>query len=251
MVNACLAQPLLLRRQRREYPEKPFHSGADRRPPSCDGAEMNLGRTAMKHRATRELFDYWNGLRGSRLAPERADIDLVAIRGLIANMFMLEVDAEHHFPFVLSGTRVNALGCHEQNGRSFLDLWTPEDARQVGAMLLTVLDAACPIVATAIAQPDGLADHEIEILLLPLGRAGQKRARILGLTAAAAAPSWLGLLPVEALRLVGAEAIEAPRPKPAFDTRAARELAKSQAQPQKTVRNIRHLRVFEGGRQGN
>jgi len=103
----------------------------------------------MRHRAARELFDYWNALRGSRPAPERAEIDLAAIRGLIADMFMLEVDAADLFPFVLSGTRVNALACTEQHGRSFLDLWARQEQRNVAALLLAVIDSACPLIAVA------------------------------------------------------------------------------------------------------
>ncbi len=213
---------------------------------------MNRPGMAMKHQATRELFDYWNSLRGSRPAPERAEIDLAAIRGLIADMFMLDIDAAHVFPFVLSGTRVNALACAEQNGRSFLDLWSPEEARNIAAMLLTVMDASCPLVATAVATPEGFPDHKIEILFLPLGRRGQDRARILGLIAPTTSPSWLGLLPVKNLTLRSLRAMDdAPAPLN-VDLRCL--VATAPLSPQawpvgKQTRNIRHLRIFDGGRQ--
>lgn len=211
---------------------------------------MNRPGIAMQHNATRELFDYWNALRGSRAAPERAEIDLAAIRGLIADMFMLDIDAAHRFPFVLSGTRVNALACTEQNGRSFLDLWSPQEAHNIAAMLLTVMDASWPIIATAVATPEGCPDHEIEILFLPLGRRGQDRARILGLIARATPPSWLGLLPVKNLNLRSLHAIDdAVAP---LNSRALFETApvSPQAQPVgKPARNARHLRIFDGGRQ--
>ncbi len=191
-------------------------------------------------------------LRGSRPAPERAEIDLAAIRGLIADMFMLDIDAAHVFPFVLSGTRVNALACAEQNGRSFLDLWSPEEARNIAAMLLTVMDASCPLVATAVATPEGFPDHKIEILFLPLGRRGQDRARILGLIAPTTSPSWLGLLPVKNLTLRSLRAMDdAPAPLN-VDLRCLVATAplSPQARPVgKQTKNIRHLRIFDGGRQ--
>ncbi len=205
----------------------------------------------MRHAAIRELFDYWNGLRGDRAAPERADIDLAAIRNLIADLFMLEADAQHRFPFVLSGTRVNALACAEQKGRSFLDLWSPQEARNIAAMLLTVLDASCPIVAKAVASLQGFNDYPIEILFLPLGRRGQQRARILGLTAPAVPPSWLGLLPVKNLTLRSLQTMDEKVPPGDFDIRHlfADTMPVPQAQPSgQSVRSFGHLRVFEGGR---
>jgi len=209
----------------------------------------------MWHNATRELFDYWNALRGQRAAPERAEIDLAAIRGFIADMFMLDADASHRFPFVLSGTRVNALACAEQNGRSFLDLWAEAEQRNIAAMLLTVMDAACPLIATATAKPEGWQDHEVEILLLPLGRSrghGCNRARILGLIAPDAQPSWLGLLPVENLKLRSVISIdEATEPRgltleTVFIAGVPSARSERSGAP---VKNVRHLRVFQGGRQ--
>ncbi|MHB8887170.1 MAG: PAS domain-containing protein [Methylovirgula sp.] len=205
----------------------------------------------MRHRAARELFDYWNALRGSRPAPERAEIDLAAIRGLIADMFMLEVDAADLFPFVLSGTRVNALACTEQHGRSFLDLWARQEQRNVAALLLAVIDSACPLIAVADAKPAGWQDHEIELLLLPLGRRGQDRTRILGLIAPSTPPSWLGLLPVQDLTLRSVQTIDNAAPSNAFDPEILFKTAPVTPQAHgfgKPLRNVLHLRVFQGGR---
>lgn len=205
----------------------------------------------MRHQTTRELFQYWNALRGRRAAPDRADIDLAAIRSLIADMFMLEVDAAHRFPFVLAGTRVNALACAEQNGRSFLKLWPEHEARNIAAMLLTVMDASRPMVATATAAPAGGSNLEVEILFLPLGRHRQARARILGLIAPEAPTSWLGLRPIEDLKLQALHMIEDSVTSREFDVRTQfrTALASAQArQADRPVRNVRHLRVIEGGR---
>ena len=206
----------------------------------------------MKHHATRELFDYWNRLRGSRAAPERAEIDLAVIRGLIADMFMLKVDAAQLFPFVLSGTRINALTCTEQKGRSFLDLWAPEDARNVAAMLATVIDASRPVLANATATPEGWPAHEIEILFLPLGRRGQENARILGLIAPASAPSWLGLKPANNLALSSLRPIDnstGPRPFEVHETVAETKNTIGTQSSDKPIKNAVHLKVFDGGRE--
>jgi len=205
----------------------------------------------MRHKASLELFQYWNALRGRRAAPERAEVDLAAIRGLIADMFMLEIDAAHRFPFVLSGTRVNALACVEQNSRSFLDLWPAHEARNIGAMLLTVMDASRPMLATATAAPASGTDLDVEILFLPLGRHRQARARILGLIAPSTPPSWLGLRPIENLKLQSLHMIDDAMTQREFDVRTLfrTALASAQARQRDTpARNVRHLRVIEGGR---
>ncbi len=134
---------------------------------------------------------------------------------------MLEVDAAHRFPFVLSGTRVNALACAEQKGRSFLELWAPQEQRTIAAMLLTVMDASCPVLATAIAAPEGWPNHEIEILFLPLGRPGHERARILGLISPSAAPSWLGLRPAKNMSLASLHPVGSENAARPFEVRDA------------------------------
>lgn len=244
-----LAHALLSFSLKREMSRKTCQSGS-LLPPKIS-KRTGWGRE-MRHRATRELFDYWNELRGSRAAPERAEIDLAAIRGLLADMFMLEIDAAHRFPVVMSGTRINAFSCSEQNGRPFLDLWAAQDARNVAAMLLTVADAACPIVATALASPIGWQDHEIEILLLPLGYHRHDRARILGLIAPTTPPSWLGLLPVKDWSLRSWRIINDATDTAACARDPRSKIASTPTQAEqhsKIGKAVRHFRVFQGGRQ--
>jgi hypothetical protein len=203
----------------------------------------------MKHQATRELFRYWNELRGERTAPERNDIDPGAIRHVLADTFMLDIDAERRFPFRLAGTRVNALFDAEQKGRSFLDLWTEDERRNLAGVLMTVADGACPVVAGAVAAPLGHAECPFELLLLPMRHHGKTHSRILGIIKTVKAPSWLGLLPIEpfklrSLRILDGDAIET-------------EGARSNSGPQRLAVKLRGataksegrplLRVIEGG----
>ncbi|MEJ1934798.1 PAS domain-containing protein, partial [Nostoc sp. NIES-2111] len=72
----------------------------------------------MKHPASRTLFSYWDTLRGERTAPERSELDPGAIRNILADTFILEVDAGQTFPFRLAGTRVCALYGRDLKGVS-------------------------------------------------------------------------------------------------------------------------------------
>jgi hypothetical protein len=203
----------------------------------------------MRQSATRELFDYWNTLRGEREAPDRAEIDPAAIRNVLADTFMLEVDDEHEFPIRLSGSRVNALFCAEQKRRAFVDLWSGHEARNIASILATVADATCPLIAGAVAAPKGYNELELELLFLPLRHGGEVNARILGTLAMARKPPWLGLLPTETLtlrwlRTVG-ESAATYGAEPDIDL-----LQSDKAMPASEGGFERrgHLRVFRGGR---
>ena len=81
----------------------------------------------MRQAATQELYSYWNHLRGARLSPERDEIDPTAIRHILADTMILEVDEKRQFPVRISGTRLDALFLDEQKGRAFVVLFAPED----------------------------------------------------------------------------------------------------------------------------
>ena len=164
----------------------------------------------MKQQATRELFAYWNSLRGQRTAPERSEIDPTAIRNVLADTFMLDVDLADRFPFRLAGTRVNGLFDAEQKGASFLDLWCAPERRNIAAVLMTVADGACPVVAGSGGAPRGHDPCGFEILLLPLRHFGKTHARILGLIRPAEQPAWLGLLPLGPLTLRSLRIVDDP-----------------------------------------
>lgn len=176
----------------------------------------------MKHQASRDLFAYWNALRGGRAAPDRADIEPTAIRDVLADTFMLDVDPGRDFPIRLAGTRFNGLFDAEQKGRPFLDLWRAEERRNIAAVLSTVADGACPVVAGGVGAPSGHGESgSFEFLFLPLRHHGKTHARILGIVTPAMArgPAWLGLLPpgpmsLRALRIVDDATMEVVEPRP-------------------------------------
>ena len=165
----------------------------------------------MRQQATRELYSYWNALRRQRAAPDRAEIDPAAIRSVLSDTFMIEADRDGLFPLRLSGARINALWARDLKGRSFLDLWGA-DAPNVAAILLTVMDGACPVVAGAQTCLAGRAPVDFELLLLPLRHHGRTHARVLGSLAAAHLPEWVGLIPIERLELRSLRILSSARP---------------------------------------
>ena len=200
----------------------------------------------MKHPVSRELFAYWDELRGARAAPERGDLDPVAIRAILADTFVLEVTTgtagERDFPVRLSGTRLNALFLNEVKGRSLMSIWRPEYRPAIDDILDCVLDERAAMVAGVKAAPRDTPPVDLELLLLPLRHHGKTHVRILGSLAPSHVPSWLGLLPVEPMTLTSFRKLEST--SPAGSRPAAPPFHEIPAPP------TRHGRftVYEGGR---
>ena len=160
----------------------------------------------MRHPVSRELFAYWDALRAGRAAPERSAIDPAAIRNLLAYTFLLEVgqrDASGSRPlsFRLSGTRLNALFRRDLKGGAFAGLWDKSDEASGLDLVDGVLDDCMPVVAGVRASPEDYEPVDFELMLLPLRHHGRTQARILGAIVAETVPSWIGLRPIEGLKL--------------------------------------------------
>ena len=161
----------------------------------------------MKLAASRELFAYWNALRGQRSAPERDDVDPSAIRGVLADTFILEFDPARGFPLRVVGARTNALFLRELRGEAFLGLWRAADRPEISAIVTALADEAQPFLIGAAAAPVGFPQVDVEVLLLPLRRRGDTHARALGCCAPRGVPRWLGLVGVGSMTLLTLRAL--------------------------------------------
>jgi len=157
----------------------------------------------MKHAASRELYAYWQEKRGTRPAPERADIEPGAIRGALSDAFILALDRSTGHPVRLAGTRVCALFGRELKGESFLGLWTTASRPTVADLLAILADECIGTVAAVTAQNKTGEPIDLELLLLPVGTRRPKFARAIGVLAPLKVPHWLGLSPIGALNLGG------------------------------------------------
>jgi hypothetical protein len=154
-----------------------------------------------------ELYNYWDALRGARGAPERNDIEPGAIRGVLADTFILEYSRERGFPFRVVGSRTNALFCRELRGEPFLDLWAQDDAKEVERIVESAADGAQPFLIGARGAPEGVASLDLEALILPLRHHGATHARALGCLALGATAPWFGLLRMRPLEIASLRAL--------------------------------------------
>lgn len=170
----------------------------------------------MRHQVSKDLFAYWNSLRGARAAPDRADIDPAAIRHILADTFIIEVDPFGAYPFRFTGARIDALWLAEQRGESFVDLWREKHRRGVSAALMTVIDGSTPVVAGVRTRAAGDAQLDLELLLLPLRHFGKTHARLLGALSPAYPAEWLGEYRAGPLEFISMRVISLPPHPGAF-----------------------------------
>lgn len=210
----------------------------------------------MRHSISKELFAYWNMLRGPRAAPERLDIDPSVIRSLLADTFIVDHDSTLGYPLRLSGTRNNQLFDRELRLKPFLDLWCPQDKIRISRMIEAVSDDLLPICAS-IEATSGHEHLSLEMLLLPLRHHGLSHSRLLGCLTPMTTPDWIGLRPIGPMRVNTSRILEVspfmpptasslPHPRahlPVFERRN-NGFRGQRLQP----RTLRHLTIYEGGR---
>ncbi|HET7849266.1 MAG TPA: PAS domain-containing protein [Pseudolabrys sp.] len=164
----------------------------------------------MQHPSTRALYAYWNERRGNRAAPDREDIDPVAIRQVLGDTFMLAADFVDEPRFRLAGTRVCALFCRELKGESFAALWSKAEHARIDRLLRNLTGRSIGTVASLSGHACDGARLDLEMLLLPLAHNGHGRIRALGALSPVATPYWigesaLGELEIRELREIGPE----------------------------------------------
>ena len=170
----------------------------------------------MRHAVSNEIYAYWRTLGKGGCPPERNAVEPGAIRGVLADTFVLDFDPAGGFPFRISGSNVNALFMKELRGASFLHIWRETDRAGVAAILEAAADEETPYVLVAEARPSGLAPVGIEVTLLPLRHQGTTHARMLGSLSAGGRPDWLGLIGAGHAALEAYRKLEtvAPPPRP-------------------------------------
>ncbi|MEA2933806.1 MAG: hypothetical protein QOD74_452 [Variibacter sp.] len=155
----------------------------------------------MKHRSSLALFAHWEGIRGGRDCPERAEISPAALRTCLSDTFILTFDVSSSHPFRLAGTRVCNVFGRELRGNGFAGLWCEPDRPRITRLISIVADEGIGIAAGAVGRTKDRETLELELLLLPLRHHGRSHSRLIGTLAPAAAPFWVGTKPLGGLAL--------------------------------------------------
>jgi hypothetical protein len=201
------------------------------------------------------LFHYWNRLRDGRPAPKRSEVEPADIKSLLADTFILEKDTRGQPVFRLAGTRLCACYGRELKGFSFPSLWREKDQRLVSKLIHGVFDQKSVVLITFEGFSRNGRSNKFELLALPLD-GGIENPRCLGVVSAAEKPFWLGADPItdamiDSIRVIDPEK-ELLNNRPAIDVPS---LVPADLEAPDTIsalgraRRIRHLVVFDGGRE--
>lgn len=153
----------------------------------------------MKHATTRILFAYWDALRGTRAAPDRADVQPGGMRHILADAFILS--NEEGANFRLAGSRICALFSRDLGGSSFGALWHASDLTEIEQLLGHVVEDTVGIVLGVLGTNVNGSEIAMEAILLPLRHLGRTDTRMLGALSPSTLPSWAGLVPLAELRV--------------------------------------------------
>ncbi|MGN6466813.1 MAG: PAS domain-containing protein [Rhizobiaceae bacterium] len=209
----------------------------------------------MKQRGSIELFQYWDRLRDKRQAPKRTEIEPSDIKSLLADTFILEKDGRGEAVFRLAGTRLCAVFGRELKGFALASLWAPKDQRLVARLSHSAFHAKSVVVISFEGRSQNGRVNPFELLLLPL-EGGDESPRTLGIASAVEKPYWLGADPVVECRIDTIRVVDPDREpvflknRPAVTVPAITPSAEDLegTSPGRRGRRIRHLVVFEGGR---
>lgn len=157
----------------------------------------------MQKATSRELYNYWNGLRGARSAPDRRNINPTEIRNALANTFILESQDENDFAFRLAGSHLCSSYCRELKGRSFFQLWHDKDRDAVETLIRAVTEDHAVALMTFRGTTAVGTDASFETILMPLRHNGSTDARILGGLTVIDEPYWLGSQAIVEQRITG------------------------------------------------
>lgn len=122
----------------------------------------------MYNEKTMALFYYWMGLKQTRQAPSRRDIEPRQIKSLLPNLFILERIDTKHIIFRLAGTALCERYGREFRAHNFLALWRGDDHLRIRLLINDLLDQVRPGLITYRGESIDHLTLDSEILLLPI-----------------------------------------------------------------------------------
>lgn len=156
--------------------------------------------TSMRLNTTIQLFDYWNKLRGSEIAPLRSQVEPGDMRHILSSLFMLEATDTGRIVFRLAGTRICDLFGRDLGGSCLSELWA-HGHEDVEKTAIGVMEHGIPAMLNATGYSTAGHNVAFEIILLPLRSSEGECDKLLGAITPATAASWLEMVPLQFLAL--------------------------------------------------
>lgn len=200
----------------------------------------------MRSQTSRELFRYWNSLRGSDPAPSRHSFEPANIGAILPNIFMLEMVGDIA-TMRLTGGDICALFGEELRGKSFARLWLNGVERRPSSIAAQCAEEQISFVIMA----DGLSTRgtvgKLEMLLLPLVSDGQKRDRIIGSLADLESNSPFLRKHIKGMSLTAIRQLDGDTIPVNFAENKANQVTRINFAQSEEHKKVGHLFVIDGG----
>jgi hypothetical protein len=134
----------------------------------------------IKHPRLRQLYDYWDGKRGGREMPARADLDPIDMRFAIGDVVLADViDGDPpRFRIRLHGTNLAERTNFDLTGKMLDEMPVPEFRELVTRTFRKVVRTREPLHALAERLLDGRMQR-YEAIILPLSSDGERVDRLM------------------------------------------------------------------------
>lgn len=204
----------------------------------------------MKQRTSHILFNYWNEIRGTRLAPRRFEIEPSRISKILAETFILERANSRTYSFRLAGTRMCEQFGLEFRGRNFLEFAGENDRSQLELDFASIGAGAVGIFEIEACDRQK-RKARFEAVVMPLIHGRQDVTRFVGAISPEDAPSWLGFEPLQPLSITDRQLLWPDgRPHAVLERNNRQAPFIAELANARIVRfNRQHFRVLDGGRQ--
>ncbi len=161
----------------------------------------------MKHRNSHFAVGYWSRIRGSRTAPDQADIDPKALKRLLPFVFLLDARSIGNLTFRLAGTTLCERYGGELRGRNYLGHWDQDSRAKLSELLRQALRERIPACLTSVGSTEDCRMVEIETVLMPVTFGSDEPERFLGVAQILTDVTPLAGRPISFERLVSAKLV--------------------------------------------
>lgn len=166
----------------------------------------------MRHSTSRNLYRYWNEVRGDRIAPRRFEIEPSRISHLLPETFILEAVDERNVRYRLAGTRLTEQFGQEFRGANFFHHWIGLERGTVMSKLSEVVASGSVAVIATEASCSRGRKAIFEFVVMPLVHTQGSIDRLLGAGSCINPPDWLGQEPLVRQRLIDVRILTPERP---------------------------------------
>lgn len=207
----------------------------------------------MNEAVSQSVYAYWNGLRGTRIAPKRFEIEPSCIAACLPDTFIIERTDEATAKFRLAGTRISEAFGVEFRGRNLFDLFDEEDRRTLQQQIAMIASQGAVGLSMIRADNANGLSTKFELLLLPLTHTRDVVDRLLGCLSPVEKPQWLGTVPLTNRKILSHHIVWPDGRPYGVVEKAERQVPFLPAvREARIVRgNRRQFRVYEGGRSGS